>query len=95
MRSSLKRSIYQTKRNGTKLYQTDKLINCISIKLCSMETNASKKYYETHFYSLQKAAFTLIYILTVYTLLVNKVIHKWTFYILKPKFTNSTDFQNT
>ena len=41
---------------------------------------------------MSKAAFTVTYILIVYILLVNKVKSNGLIYILKPKFTNSTDF---
>ena len=43
--------------------------------------------------AMTKAAFTFIYILIVYILLVNKVINGLV-YILKPKFTNTTDFNS-
>ena len=38
-----------------------------------------------------KAAFTLVYILIFYILLVNEEIYKWP-YISKSKFTNTMDF---
>ena len=42
--------------------------------------------------SIYKAVFTRIYILIVYILLVHKVLYKWPYYVLKPKFTHSTNF---